>query len=174
MTTSMTSALRLLAVLAIVTSIGPTCVLAAPNDVEDVRNVVAAFATTWNRHDMDAFGKLFAPDADFVNVAGVRWVGRNEIQLRHAYSHGTIPENSVPDENPAYYGIFEHSRMTFVHVDVRFLRKDAALAHVDWELLGDTRTQNPRRGVFTFVLTRQNEGWLIAAAQNTEINRTVK
>ena len=31
-----------------------------------------------------------------------------------------------------------------------------------------------RRGVFMFVLTRQNAGWLIAAAQNTEINRTVK
>jgi hypothetical protein len=41
-------------------------------------------------------------------------------------------------------------------------------------LRGDSRTQNPRRGVFTFVLTRQNDGWLIAAAQNTEINRTVK
>ena len=29
------------------------------------------------------------------------------------------------------------------------------------------------RGVFTFVLTRESVGWLIAAAQNTEINRTV-
>jgi hypothetical protein len=25
-----------------------------------VRNVVAGFATAWNRHDMKAFGKLFA------------------------------------------------------------------------------------------------------------------
>jgi len=170
----MTSASSLLAAVAIVTSMGATCILAAPNDVEDVRNVVAAFATTWNNHDMDAFGKLFAPDADFVNVAGVRWVGRQEIQLRHAYAHGTIPENSVPGDNPAYYGIFRHSTLTFVHIDVRFLRKDVALAHVDSELVGDARTHNPRRTVLTFVVTRQNEGWLIAAAQNTEINRTVK
>ena len=170
----MTTASSLLAAVAIVTSMGATCILAAPNDVEDVRNVVAAFATTWNNHDMDAFGKLFAPDADFVNVAGVRWVGRQEIQLRHAFAHGTIPENSVPDDNPLYYGIFKHSTLTFVHSDVRFLRKDVALAHVNSELVGDARTQNPRRTVLTFVLTRQNEGWLIAAAQNTEINRTVK
>ena len=41
-------------------------------------------------------------------------------------------------------------------------------------LVGDARTQNPRRGLFMFVLTRQNVGRLIAAAQNAEINRTVE
>jgi hypothetical protein len=51
---------------------------------------------------------------------------------------------------------------------------EVAIAHVNWELLGDARTQKPRRGVFIFVLTRQNVGWLVAAAQNTEIERTVK
>jgi ketosteroid isomerase-like protein len=168
------SASSLLAAAALVTFMWATCVFAAPNDAEDVQNVIAAFTTTWNHHDMDAFGRLFAEDADFVNVAGVRWVGRQEIQLRHAWSHGTIPDNSIPGENPAYYGIFKHSTLTFVHIDVRLLRKDVALAHADCELLGDARTQNLRRCVLTFVLTRQNEGWLIAGAQNTEINRTVK
>ena len=174
MTTARTRASRLLAALALLTSLWPTCVLAAPNDEEDVRNVVAGFATAWNHHDMDAFGKLFAPDADFVNVAGTRWKGRQEIQLRHAYAHGTIPQNSVPDDNPVYYGIFKNSTLTLVHIDVRLLRKDVAVAHVDTELLGDARTPNPRHSVLTFVLTRQDEGWLVAAAQNTEINRTVK
>lgn len=148
--------------------------VAATNDSEDVRNVVAGFATDWNHHDMDAFGKLFAPDADFVNVGGNLWVGRHDIQLRHAWSHGTIPKDALPGGNPAYYGIFKHSTMNFVHIDVRFLRKDVALAHVNWELLGDARTPKPRHGVLTFVLTHQNDGWLVAAAQNTEINRTVK
>jgi hypothetical protein len=41
-------------------------------------------------------------------------------------------------------------------------------------LLGDGRTPNPRYGLITFVLTRQDGSWLISAAQNTEINRTVK
>jgi uncharacterized protein (TIGR02246 family) len=54
----------------------------------------AGFATTWNRHDLDAFGKLFAPDADFVNVAGVLWTGRQTIQAQHAYTHGVIPPDS--------------------------------------------------------------------------------
>jgi hypothetical protein len=62
--------------------------------------------------------------------------------------------------------------MRFTQIDVRFLHKDVAVAHVSWELLGDVRTPNPRHGLFTFVLTRQGGSWLISAAQNTEINPT--
>jgi uncharacterized protein (TIGR02246 family) len=157
-------------------SLSANCVLAAQNDVEDVRNVVTGFATTWNRHDLDAFGKLFAPDADFVNVAGVLWTGRQSIQAQHAYSHGVIPPDSpgFSEEDHRYHGIFKNSTLKFDQIDVRLLRKEVAIARVNWELLADARAQNPRHGVFMFVLTRQNVGWLIAAAQNTEINRTVK
>jgi hypothetical protein len=163
-----------LAAVAVLTSLLANCVLAAQNDAEDVRKVVAGFATTWNRHDLDAFGKLFAPDADFVNVAGVLWTSRQSIQAQHAYSHGVIPANSpgFGEEDRRYYGIFKNSTLKFGQIAVRFLRNEAAIAHVNWELLGDDRTQIPRRGVFIFVLIRENVGWLIAAAQNTEINRT--
>ena len=151
------------------------CLLAEPNDEGDVRQVVSGFAETWNRHDLEAFGRLFAPDADFVNVGGILLKGRHEIQSHHAWSHGAIPE-SVPDPQaqPQHYGIFKNSTMKFDTMDVRFLRKDVALAHVNWQLSGDARTSTPRRGVFLFVLTRQDGSWLISAAQNTEINRTVK
>ena len=149
--------------------------LAAPNEEEDVRKAIGDFSQSWNHHDMEAFGKLFAPDADFVNVAGDWWKGRESIQTQHAYSHGTIPADTKGFEaSRAYYGIFKTSTLRFTQIDVRFLRNDVALAHVSWEMLGDTRTPNPRRGLLAFVLTRQNNGWLIAAAQNTEINRTVK
>ena len=150
-------------------------VLAAPNDEDDVRKTVAGFSQSWNQHDMEAFGKLFAPDAEFVNVAGDRWKGREDIQAQHAYSHGTIPADTKGFEAlRVYYGIFRNSTLRFTQIDVRFLRKDVAVAHASWELLGDTRTPNPRHGLFLFVLTRDPGGWLVAAAQNTEINRTVK
>jgi hypothetical protein len=165
-----------LAAVAALTSLLANCVLAAQNDAEDVRNVVAEFATTWNRHDLDALGKLFAPDADFVNVAGVLWTGRQSIQAQHAYIHGVIPADSpgFSEEDRRHYGIFKNSTLKFDQIDVRFPRKEVAIAHVNWELLGDARTQNPRGGVFIFVLARQNVGWQIAAAQNTEISRAVK
>ena len=148
---------------------------AAPNDDAEVRKAVGALPETWNRHDMQAFGRLFATDAEFVNVAGDWWKGRQEIQTQHAYSHGTIPADTQGfGALRAYYGIFKASTMRFSQIEVRFLRKDVAVAHASWELLGDSRTTEPRRGLFVFVLTRENGGWLIADAQNTEINRTVK
>ena len=176
MTTGMRKLLTVLAAVAVLTSLLDNCVLAAPNDAQDVRNVVAGFAASWNRHDLDAFGKLFAPDAEFVNVAGNLWTGRQSIQTQHAYSHGVIPADSpgFSEADRPYHGIFKNSTIKFDQIIVRFLRNDVADAYVHWELLGDARTHEPRRGVFLFVLTRQNGAWLIAAAQNTEIARTVK
>jgi hypothetical protein len=176
MKTAMRKLSTVLAAVAVFTSLFAARLLAEQNDVEDVRNVVTGFATAWNHHDLDAFGKLFSPDADFVNVAGVLWTGRQSIQAQHAYSHGVIPADSsgFSEEDRRYYGIFKNSTLRFEQIDVRLLRKEFAIAHVNWELLRDDRTQNPRRGVFIFVLTRQNVGWMIAAAQNTEINRAVK
>lgn len=164
---------RPLAVVALLASFSATCVLAAPNEANDVRRVVEGFASDWNHHDMNAFGKLFATDAEFVNVAGYMMKGRHDIQTHHAWSHGTVPESTLPNADPAHYGMFKHSTMKFNQIDVRLLRSDVAVAHVSWELFGDSRTPK-RHGLLLFVLTRKDGGWLIAVAQNTEINRTVK
>jgi hypothetical protein len=164
-----------------VTVVFMTCLLpasarAVPSDAEDVRSAVAGFSVTWNHHDMVAFGRLFTVDADFVNVGGLWWRGRKEIQMEHAWSHGAISIDTQGFDAAAraYYGIFKSSSLQFKSIDVRFLRKDVAVAHVSWELVGDTRTANPRVGLLTFVVTRRDGQWLIAAAQNTEINRVVK
>lgn len=148
----------------------------APNDSANVRAAVLGFSAAWNHHDMVAFGKLFAPDAEFVNVQGHLWKGRNAIQTNHAWSHGTIPRNNrgFGEANQLYYGIFRNSTMQFKEIEVRFLRGDVAVAHVNWELSGDARTKDPRRGVMVFVLSRQGDKWLIDVAQNTEIERKVK
>jgi len=142
-------------------------------DEEAVRKVVSEFAEkTWNRHDMNAQGSSFTPDADFVNVVGSHWKGRESIQLNHAFLHGTIPADSAGVTLPkSAYGIFKTSKITHKQVDVRFLRKDVAVVHVQNELVGDARTKDPRRTLLVMILTKENGRWLIAVAQNTEINR---
>lgn len=140
-----------------------------------VRKAVNSFSETWNRHDMDAFGALFAPDADFVNVTGRWWKGRREIQMNHAFMHATIPQDSPGVDVPARsYAIFKASTYRFDRIDVRFIRPGVAVAHATWTMLADARTTEPRGGMMTFVVTRDRDHWLIAAAQNTEINRTVR
>ena len=48
-----------------------------------IANVVDGLTESWNRHDMEAYAAQFAEDADFVNVIGMHWRGRAEIEARH-------------------------------------------------------------------------------------------
>lgn len=41
-------------------------------------SLVTAFVDAWNTHDPAAFGKLFAPDADWVTASGIRLRGREK------------------------------------------------------------------------------------------------
>ncbi|MGK9232137.1 SgcJ/EcaC family oxidoreductase [Inquilinus limosus] len=54
-----------------------------------LEDVPAAFIAAWNRHDMAALAALFAEDADFVNVVGLWWRSRAEIEAAHAATHAT-------------------------------------------------------------------------------------
>jgi uncharacterized protein (TIGR02246 family) len=128
-----------------------------PDEVA-VRAVTSGFVAAWNRHDIEAFARLFADDADFVNVIGLWWRGREEIKKAHEALHATRMKNSVLEELDAV---------------VRFPRPDVAVVHQRWELTGDTGldgiTLPPRRGILTFVLERTGPEWLIISSQNTDI-----
>jgi uncharacterized protein (TIGR02246 family) len=128
------------------------------NDEVGVNAVVHGFEDAWNRHDMDTFAKLFASDADFVNVIGMRWVGRDAIKKHHAESHATI---------------FKTSTLKIGDTTVRFLKPDVATARSVWTLSGMT-SQNgqvapTRSGILTHVLARIDGHWLIVLTQNTDI-----
>jgi hypothetical protein len=141
---------------------------AAPEQEAGVHDVVNRFAESWNKHDMDALGSLFTPNADFVQVNGVWWKGREEIQKNVAFLHGAIPQASVGVTLPPNtYGAFRASTYRFDQIDVRFLTKDVAVAHILWTQLGDPRFAEPRRGMLSFVVTSEHDHWLINAAQNT-------
>lgn len=145
------------------------------SDEDGVRKTMNRFAEAWNRHDMDALAALFAADADFVNVGG-RWLkGRQEIHADHAFKHATIRPDSPGVNAPARaYGIFRMSTFRLDRIEVRFIHDDVAVAHGEWTLLGDARTSEPRNGMMSFVVMRDRDHWVVSAAQNTEINRTVR
>jgi uncharacterized protein (TIGR02246 family) len=127
-------------------------------DEVGVRAVVRGFEDAWNRHDMEAFAKLFATDADFVNVFGARWIGREVIKQHHAGVHATI---------------FRASLLRVGDTTVRFLTPDAATARSVWQLAGlsskDGKPAPTRTGILTHVLERIDGHWLIALSQNTDI-----
>jgi uncharacterized protein (TIGR02246 family) len=120
--------------------------------------VAVSLVADWNNHDMKSFAELFAEDADFVNVIGLWWHGRPEIQKEHEALHATRMRNS---------------NLIAAETAVRLLRSDVALVHVRWQLTGDTGldgvTLPPRQGVLSFVTVRAGGKWLIASAQNTDL-----
>jgi uncharacterized protein (TIGR02246 family) len=109
---------------------------------------------------MDAFAMLFATDADFVNVVGMRWVGRDAIKQHHAASHATI---------------FKSSTLKIGDTTLRFLKADVATARSIWTLSGITSGSGQlaptRTGILTHVIASIDGHWLIVLTQNTDITK---
>ena len=127
-------------------------------DSAGVKGVAFAFVGAWNVHDMDALARLFAGDADFVNVVGMWWRDRETIRKAHVQTHQTI---------------FKASTLAMDSTSVKFLSSDIAVAHMTWTLSGhltpDGKPGSPRHGILSFVMKRQGKNWLIESAQNTDI-----
>jgi len=124
----------------------------------EVELLLSSLIDCWNRHDVPALASYFAEDADFVNVLGARMQGRTTIEAQHKRLHETI---------------FRRTVLRKVAITVRLVREDVAVAHVQWEMTGAEpvpgwNVSDPRRGIFSYILVRQNEGWRITAAHNTD------
>ncbi len=128
------------------------------DQIAKVARVVQALAECWNRHDMAAFAELFAPDAEFVNVVGLWWKGREEIRRAHELTHATL---------------FKNSRLTITEVAVRFPVERIAIARTLWELEGHISPEGEelpaRQGILLNVLSLTADGWVIIDSQNTDI-----
>ena len=126
--------------------------------IAEVAQVVQAFADCWNRHDMNKFAELFAPDAEFVNVVGLWWKGREEIKKAHELTHATL---------------FKNSRLAIGDVSVRFPVDGIAIARSRWVLEGhvspDGAPLPARKGILVNVLSGGPGGWSIIDSQNTDI-----
>jgi uncharacterized protein (TIGR02246 family) len=126
--------------------------------MDDVRRVIDTFADCWNRHDMAAFAALFAADAEFVNVVGMWWRGRAEIQAAHEFTHSNL---------------FKDSRLSVLETRVRLPAEDVALARARWRLEAhvgpDGSALAPRNGLLFGVLQYKAGAWLIIDMQNTDI-----
>jgi uncharacterized protein (TIGR02246 family) len=123
-----------------------------------VKQLALRWQEAWNRHDMDALASLVAEDIDFVAVGAAWMKGRKAFKEVQTRTHSMQ---------------FKESVWTPTAVEVKFLEPDTALVHVNWSLKGDKDadgTPRPsRRGIHTWVVTRQPGGWIIQAGQNTNV-----
>ena len=106
---------------------------------------------------MAAFAGLFSADADFVNVAGWWWRGRDEIEAMHARLHETI---------------FAVSSMDMWLAGSRQITEDIYVVHVRWRMVGHgaggARAESEsREGIWTWVV-RSGERLEIIASHNSD------
>jgi uncharacterized protein (TIGR02246 family) len=124
---------------------------AAPADIP------ARFQDAWNAHDMAAFGRLFHPDATFVNRFGTYWRGVEQIVAGHEHVHASVYSdstlaNAVPDIDP--------------------ISADAAILHF-WSRLGagEAHPTGPHQidTLILAVVTRRDGEWRIQALENVTL-----
>jgi len=107
---------------------------------------------------MDEFASLFASDANFVNVVGVWWKNRSEIEAAHRAAHDTM---------------FRDSRLEGDVSSVVELAQGLASIHHSWTLTGASAPDGTpigiRKGILLLIVQEGRSGWRIKVAQNTDI-----
>jgi uncharacterized protein (TIGR02246 family) len=106
---------------------------------------------SWNHHDMRAWAACFTEDADYINVLGTHWQGRQEIQARHQELHATALRDSA---------------MRISEWSIRFMSAESCLVHMNWEMKGGSPRK--RRGLLTLVLVPDQDRWRVTAAHNSD------
>ncbi len=131
----------------------------APDTNESgIRQLIADYSDGVNHHDAHAVASLFAEDSDFTNMRGMSHHGRKEIE---------------PFFGTLFSGPLKNVHRTDTVKSIRMLAPDLAAVDGFWEMTG-TRTadgtENPlRKGLFDYVVTRQNGRWFILVFHESDI-----
>ena len=116
------------------------------------------FAAAWNARDAAGLAALFVEDADFVNVVGLWWHNRGDIERAHAYGLRRI---------------FDQSTLRQGGIKTRLLAETHAVVHCRWHLTGQRDPVGgllgARSTVMVFVAQHQPNGWQVVTAQNTDV-----
>jgi uncharacterized protein (TIGR02246 family) len=130
----------------------------SPADLQAIRAIESRWEAAWNHHDIAAMVALGTPDADWVNLAGEWFRGRDAFAKSLAGLHS---------------GKVKGSRWKTEEVQAKFLTPAIAIVHVYFSSSGehnpDGSPMPPRRGIFTRLEVKSEGRWLIAASQATKI-----
>jgi uncharacterized protein (TIGR02246 family) len=158
--------LAALSLLFILAALFPTVRLRAQSASTDsdsaaIRRVVDEFVAAFNRHDASGWAMPFTDDGDFTNVTGLTKRGRKEVEERFKVLFAGPLKNA-------------HRTVTVRHI--RFAKPDVAFADAEWALDGSLAADgsaNPvRKGIFTWVMVKQDGSWKFADFHESEFVTT--
>jgi uncharacterized protein (TIGR02246 family) len=125
---------------------------------QGIRQTIEKFIGAWNVHDVKTHTQMFAEDADFTNVFGQSFHGKEAIGAQHV---------------KIFYTMFKTSSITTTEISIRLLTENLAAVDVIWNMIGATDPKgNPwpeRTGLMNLIMKFENEEWLILVMHNMDL-----
>lgn len=134
-----------------------TGVVSSPPDEAAVRATVAAFANTWNDHDMKGMRELVAEDLLWILRNGNVWRGKKQVCESYASIH-----RGMSAKHPLY-------PLSIEKMEVRFLAPQLAVATARMRFGQESEESHTRD---TFVMANRGGAWTIVHFHSTPINTT--
>lgn len=130
------------------------------NDHKTINQIVEHFTNAWNEYAGQGSGDYYSQDADFVNIFGMAFAGKQEIEERHVQILESFLKGSI----------FEVTNLRF-----REAKPGVVIAHVYWKVSniqkpGKDLHNEMMKGIFTHVFLKNQDKWEIIATQNTPIS----
>lgn len=145
-------------ILMIVSFVAPFCSLAAltTEDQNAIQQAIQKYTSAWNQNQGKGFANDFAENADFINIFGMVFSGRTEIEERHVQILQTFLKGSI---------------LEIQDVKLREIQPGVVSAIVKWNITGFHISSSPseREGIFSHLFVYRNGSWTIEMTQNTLI-----
>jgi uncharacterized protein (TIGR02246 family) len=128
------------------------------SDSAAIRQVIAGFADSYNRHNAQDVAKWFSQDADFTTVQGVTTHGKAQIEEHFA---------------PLFAGRLKDAHRAVSVRSIRLLTPEVASVNIDCEVTGTKGTDGSERpahkGLYDWILTKQDGRWLINVFHESDL-----
>jgi uncharacterized protein (TIGR02246 family) len=125
--------------------------IAQTNDEKDIRTIGAQIQSAWNKSDAKEMADLFLTDGDYISSTGRTARGRDE--LRKAFA-------------AQWSGVYKGTKLAHTLTNVRFLRKDVAIADGAFEITGmrdpSGKLLPTRSGLSTVIAAKKGDRWYVA------------
>ena len=139
----------------------------SPTSEDSIRSLLEEQVAAWNAGDAQAWCKDFTPDAEFVNILGMHFRGRDANARRH---------------EELFASIFKGSHLEIQDVKVRILENSTAIAGAIFDLMHFRRLPpgiRPTQGSgllrtrMHYVMICEASRWRIVFSQNTAVMPTL-
>jgi uncharacterized protein (TIGR02246 family) len=133
-----------------------------PSEVTAIQEIIHAYTDSWNQRDCQGFGDHFTEDADWVNVFGMLFSGRAEIEDRHVKIMQSFQKGS---------------KLEILDTKLREVQPGLVIGLIHWRLHQGfastdseiTKPKETREGHFMQVFINSDKKWEITASSNTLI-----